>query len=82
MRTHVLLNLLNDVRKRYKCEACILSRILSLFATSFINCTNVRLYLSYKIKHTLKVSRNRYNQLPHLTQDTNGKVTKSHFCLR
>ena len=21
--------------------------------------------------------RNRYNQVPHLTQDTNGKVTKS-----
>ena len=23
--------------------------------------------------------RNRYNQVPHLTQDTNGKVTKSHL---
>ena len=23
-------------------------------------------------------TRNRYNQVPHLTQDTNGKVTKSH----
>ena len=22
--------------------------------------------------------RNRYNQVPHLTQDTNGKVTNSH----
>ena len=33
-------------------------------------------------KHTHKVSkgakiRNRYNQVPHLTQDTNGKVTNS-----
>ena len=32
--------------------------------------------------HSLKVSngakiRNRYNQVPHLTQDTNGKVTNS-----
>ena len=32
--------------------------------------------------HILKVSkgakiRNRYNQVPHLTQDTNGKVTNS-----
>ena len=32
--------------------------------------------------NTLKVSkgakiRNRYNQVPHLTQDTNGKVTNS-----
>ena len=44
--------------------------------------TNVRFYLSYDIKITLKVSngakiRNRYNQVPHLTQDTNGKVTNS-----
>ena len=23
--------------------------------------------------------RNRYNQVPHLTQDTNGKVTNSQF---
>ena len=23
--------------------------------------------------------RNRYNQVPHLTQDTNGKVTNSHI---
>ena len=23
--------------------------------------------------------RNRYNQVPHLTQDTNGKVTTSHL---
>ena len=32
--------------------------------------------------HVMKVSkvakiRNRYNQVPHLTQDTNGKVTNS-----
>ena len=35
-----------------------------------------------KIKNASKVSkgakiRNRYNQVPHLTQDTNGKVTNS-----
>ena len=34
------------------------------------------------IRDPVKVSkgakiRNRYNQVPHLTQDTNGKVTKS-----
>ena len=43
---------------------------------------NVRFYLSHDIKITLKVSkrakiRNQYNQVPHLTQDTNGKVTNS-----
>ena len=37
---------------------------------------------SQKTGHWLKVSkgakiRNRYNQVPHLTQDTNGKVTYS-----
>ena len=42
--------------------------------------TNVRFYLSYGTKITLKVSkgakiRNRYNQVPYLNQDTNGKVT-------
>ena len=36
----------------------------------------------FLIIQTLKVSkgakiRNRYNQVPHLTQDTNGKVTNS-----
>ena len=36
----------------------------------------------HDIYNTLKVSkgakiRNRYNQVPHLTQDTNGKVAKS-----
>ena len=32
-----------------------------------------------KIKKVSKVAkiRNRYNQVPHLTQDTNGKVTNS-----
>ena len=36
----------------------------------------------YHHRETIKVSkganiRNRYNQVPHLTQDTNGKVTNS-----
>ena len=43
---------------------------------------NVRFYLSYDIKITLKIRkrakiRNRYNQAFHLTQDTNGKGTTS-----
>ena len=32
---------------------------------------------SYKVSKGAKI-RNRYNQVPHLTQDTNGKVTNSH----
>ena len=46
----------------------------------FTNC--VSFFLWSKNKMFLKVSngakiRNRYNQAPHLTQDTNGKVTNS-----
>ena len=42
----------------------------------------IKLYLSIAKYEPLKVSkgentRNRYNQVPHLTQDTNGKVTNS-----
>ena len=41
-----------------------------------------RLYSKYKQERSIQVSngakiRNRYNQVPHLTQDTNGKVTNS-----
>ena len=37
------------------------------------------MYFTLFLKHYVKVSkaakiRNRYNQVPHLTQDTNGKV--------
>ena len=35
----------------------------------------VRPYI-YKVSNGAKI-RNRYNQVPHLTQDTNGKVTNS-----
>ena len=34
------------------------------------------LYFLYKVSKDAKI-RNRYNQVPHLTQDTNGKVTSS-----
>ena len=36
---------------------------------------NMRLVI-YKVSKGAKI-RNRYNQVPHLTQDTNGKVTNS-----
>ena len=36
----------------------------------------VCLVASYKVSKGAKI-RNRYNQVPHLTQDTNGKVTNS-----
>ena len=56
MSAHVLLNLLNKLGKRDIMRG--LPSILSLFATSLINSIiqepNVRFYLSYDIKYTLK----------------------------
>ena len=56
MSAHVLLNLLNELKKRDKCEAC---RAFNLFfPTSLINAmcrsTNIRFYLLYDIKLILK----------------------------
>ena len=57
MSAHVLLNLLNELRKRYKMRG--LPRILCLFRNKFnkfnnLRNTNVRFYLSYDIKIILK----------------------------
>ena len=57
MSAHVLLNLLNELEKRDKMRG--LPSILSLFRNSFnkfklYKSTNVRFYLSYDIKITLK----------------------------
>ena len=45
-------------------------------------CFDFVLTFAFENEHRFKVSkgakiRNRYNQVPHLTQDTNGKVTNS-----
>ena len=80
MSAHVLLNLL----KRDKMQG--LPSILSLFCNKFNKLIKTRALMLDSIYHmtkiTLKVSkgakiRNRYNHVPHLTQDTNGKVTNS-----
>ena len=56
MSARILLNLLNELGKRDKCETC--PAFYLFFATSLINSikksTNVRFYLSYGIKITLK----------------------------
>ena len=56
MSAHVLLNLLNELGKRDKMQAC--RAFYLFFATSLINSIiqehNVRFYLSYDIKITLK----------------------------
>ena len=53
----------------------------TLIVTQFEHAV-VRLSNDFRVKHAFKVrkrakTRNRYNQAPHLTQDTNGKVTTS-----
>ena len=83
MSALVLLNLLNELGKKDKMRG--LPSILSLFRNEFDKFNNRRARMLDSIYHmtnTLKVSkvakiRNRYNQVPHLTQDTNGKVTNS-----
>ena len=56
MSAHVLLNLLNELGKEIKCEAC--RAFYLFFATSLLisiyKSTNIRFYLSYDIKITLK----------------------------
>ena len=56
MSAHVLFNLLNELGKEIQCEAC--RAFYLFFAASLINSinksTNVRFYLSYGIKITLK----------------------------
>ena len=39
-------------------------------------CSNFDSFNKRKVSNGAKI-RNRYNQVPHLTQDTNGKVTNS-----
>ena len=40
--------------------------------------SHMLLKMSIKLSKSAKI-RNEYNQVPHLTQDTNGKVTNSQF---
>ena len=53
----------------------IMVRILEYAFTSNNSVQNTHLQV-IKVSKGAKI-RNRYNQVPHLTQDTNGKVTTS-----
>ena len=52
----------------------IVTRIFSITNTGYTMVT--RIYSITKVSKGAKI-RNRYNQVPYLTQDTNGKVTNS-----
>ena len=48
----------------------------SRYLDDILNINNVYFDNMVKVSNGAKI-RNRYNQVPHLTQDTNGKVTNS-----
>ena len=48
----------------------------SRYLDDILNINNVYFDNMVKVSKGAKI-RNRYNQVPHLTQDTNGKVTNS-----
>ena len=53
------------------CAMCIIGLCDLLRTITYYMC-----YGNYKVSKVAKI-RNRYNQVPHLTQDTKGKVTNS-----
>ena len=66
-------------------EICLLRSSLKTYAVNFythISCVGQQGKLVWVFRSIMKVSkgakiRNRYKQVPHLTKDTNGKVTNS-----
>ena len=54
----------------------IFIQIMEFKKSSFADDASFILDGSFKVSKGAKI-RNRYNQVPHLTQDTNGKVTNS-----
>ena len=50
--------------------------LLPFSTSNFIATSSPDEKIIYKVSKGAKI-RNRFNQVPHLTQDTNGKVTKS-----
>ena len=57
---------------------CVIGIALTYRSNLFFSCINIRwiTWEMFKVSKAAKI-RNRYNQVPHLTQDTNGKVTDS-----
>ena len=54
----------------------LVAHLLSPRIIYFCNASKILNYVSVKVSKGAKI-RNRYNQVPHLTQDTNGKVANS-----
>ena len=87
--SHILLSntrILRDVTKIGECYSMSYSNLASLSYQSIV-CSKMSVSeilfkadattcVLIKVRKRAKI-RNRYNQAPHLTQDTNGKVTMS-----
>ena len=73
-------NFADHIFLKAQCLARILQHVSPLTMAA-LSCNSLLHTLPYKIfdNYNNKVAkiRNRYNQVPHLTQDTNGKVTNS-----
>ena len=59
-------------------KGIFLYRIKPCFSTTMHNKIFTQAEIRAIVSKGAKI-RNRYNQVPHLTQDTNGKVTNSHL---
>ena len=57
-------------------DPCLSLIFVQLISVSWVILHACRFLIFFKVSKGAKI-RNRYNQVPHLTQDTNGKVTNS-----
>ena len=57
-------------------DVCYFFSKSSVYGENMIFCVCLDIYIYKKVSKGAKI-RNQYNQVPHLTQDTNGKVTNS-----
>ena len=62
--------------KHTRAIAAKASRTLGFLRRNLRDCSKQVRSTTYKVSKGAKI-RNQYNQVPHLTQDTNGKVTNS-----
>ena len=89
-RSHTLLSNLQEKRHVLaemsdNLESDIVDKSVQDFTSFLFNKVSTVMSKTIKVQHSTQVKkvsngakiRNRYNQVPHLTQDTNGKVTNS-----
>ena len=74
----------HDAEKAYKCDIWLKRSYVRTNSKAICCCTQKCPFMCARIANVppFKISkgakiRNRYNQVPHLTRDTNGKVTNS-----